>query len=645
MSSRISLLSTGEDLLTYLNTNLSAGVFLEHNDLPQNLYSHLEDNFGAPDIVVLGLNAEEPIRTAEHILVLKRDIKIVILCKDNRQNALQKAIQFSPFLNSDVVSFEFKNNSSLRKELQTLVNNVEKQRLYKTAIAVVEKERTAISPTRPLVANYLDTLLDVIPIGIINLDSHGRLLNLNRSAQELIGRSERELVNSVLHSLFSHNDTKNIQTLVSHALLGEEEKNNSIVVSLNSLKQCYIEISISLLAVNTAEPILTTIIQEVTDKVLEEIKRKKAEKALKASEQQLRLVIDSIPELIAYVDADLAYQFNNKAFEKWFGFSRDQIKGKKIWEVIGDLPYSVIKPYIKRVMSGEVITFEEKLNYPYRGTVYIRSTYVPNFSEGGVVIGFFLLTADITQSKSEEESKLKHMLEAAHASRIITIGEMSTQLAHEISQPLASIEAYSSACVRLIDKDRADIDELHNAFKSISGQAIRAQEIMHELRNFVKKDTTRKDVAINDLVQNAIKFLQIEIREHEPDLHLDLANDLPLILADQVLIEQVIVNLVKNAMEAMQVLDKNARRLTLKTNICHDSGIFVSVRDSGPGISDYEAGKIFEPFYTTKPEGMGMGLAIIRSIIDSHGGELDVQANESVAGTTFKFTLPLRLNN
>ena len=645
MSSRISLLSTGEDLLTYLNTNLSAGVFLEHNDLPQNLYSHLEDNFGAPDIVVLGLNAEEPIRTAEHILVLKRDIKIVILCKDNRQNALQKAIQFSPFLNSDVVSFEFKNNSNLRKELQTLVNNVEKQRLYKTAIAVVEKERTAISPTRPLVANYLDTLLDVIPIGIINLDSHGRLLNLNRSAQELIGRSERELVNSVLHSLFSHNDTKNIQTLVSHALLGEEEKNNSIVVSLNSLKQCYIEISISLLAVNTAEPILTTIIQEVTDKVLEEIKRKKAEKALKASEQQLRLVIDSIPELIAYVDADLAYQFNNKAFEKWFGFSRDQIKGKKIWEVIGDLPYSVIKPYIKRVMSGEVITFEEKLNYPYRGTVYIRSTYVPNFSEGGVVIGFFLLTADITQSKSEEEGKLKHMLEAAHASRIITIGEMSTQLAHEISQPLASIEAYSSACVRLIDKDRADIDELHNAFKSISGQAIRAQEIMHELRNFVKKDTTRKDVAINDLVQNAIKFLQIEIREHEPDLHLDLANDLPLILADQVLIEQVIVNLVKNAIEAMQVLDKNARRLTLKTNICHDSGIFVSVRDSGPGISDYEAGKIFEPFYTTKPEGMGMGLAIIRSIIDSHGGELDVQANESEAGTTFKFTLPLRANN
>ena len=195
MSSRISLLSTGEDLLRYLNTNLSSGVFLEHNDLPRYLYDQLEDSFDAPDVIVLGLNVEDPIRTAEHILVLRREIKIVILCEDNRQNTLQKAIQFSPFLNSDVLSFEFKNQASLRKKLQALVDNVEKQRIYKTAIASVEKERSAIAPTRPLVANYLDKLLDRIPIGILNIDSHGRILNLNRSAQTLLGRSERALVN------------------------------------------------------------------------------------------------------------------------------------------------------------------------------------------------------------------------------------------------------------------------------------------------------------------------------------------------------------------------------------------------------------------------------------------------------------------
>lgn len=639
MSSRISLLSTGESLLKYLNSHLSAGVFLEHNDTPQQLYERLEQGYGIPDIIALGVNVQEPIRTAEHILVLYRDIKVIIFCKDNQQHTLQKAIQFSPFLNSDVISFEYKTNESIKEKLQELVDTAEKQRLYKSAIAVVEKERISIEQTRPLVANYLDKLLDQIPIGILNLDSNRRILNLNRSAQALLGLSERELVNTKLDQLFNERDARNIRVL-SETTLGGVEKTKPLIVSIGSEEDIsYLEISVSLLNTNTTEPILTVIMQEVTGRILEEEKRKTAEKALQVSEQQLRLVIDAIPELIAYVDAHLSYQFNNKAFEKWFGFSRNEIKGKKIWQVIGEKPYAVIKPYIKQVMSGESVTFEEKLNYPYRGNVFIRSSYIPNFSESGKVVGFFLLTADITKSKNEEESKLKHMLEAAHASRIITIGEMSTQLAHEISQPLASIEAYSSACVRLIDKGRAETKELHTAFENISSQAIRAQEIMHELRNFVKKDTTRKNIAINELIQTAIKFLQIELRDQDLEIELKLQKILPVVKADRILIEQVIINLIKNAMEAMQAIDKTERRLTLQTELCQDSGVLVSVHDSGPGLSEYEVDKIFEPFYTTKPEGMGMGLAIIRSIIDSHGGELQVTANAQ-GGTTFSFTLP-----
>lgn len=644
MSSRISLLATGEDLLNYLNTNLSAGVFLEHNEHPHYLYSRLEENFATPDIVVLGLKVQDPIRTAEHILVLKRDIKIIILCKENRQSILQKSIQFSPFLNPDVISFEFNNNAKFKGKLQELVEVVEKQRLYKSAIAVVEKERMAIAPTRPLVANYLDRLLDRIPIGILNLDSHGRILNLNRSAQDLLGLSERDLVNTALHQLFTGRDTDGIKNLAETALSGGEKHNTRVVCLQTADIKSYLEISVSLLSTNTSEPILTAILQEVTDRILEEKRRKTAEKALQASERQLRLVIDAIPELIAYVDANLAYQFNNKAFEKWFGFSRDEIKGRKIWQVIGEKSYSIIKPYVKKVMSGENVTFEEKLSYPFRGDVHIRSSYVPNFSETGEVSGFFLLTSDITQSKNEEESKLKHMLEAAHASRIITIGEMSSQLAHEISQPLASIEAYSSACIRLIKKDRATISELHTAFDNISNQAVRAQEIMHELRNFVKKDSSRKSVAINDLIRTSLKFIQIEIREHELQIELKLADSLPEVKADRILIEQVVINLIKNAMEAMQALDSAERQLTIQTKMCQDSGVEVSVHDSGPGLSKYEMDKVFEPFYTTKPEGMGMGLAIIRSIVDSHGGQLQVLRNAK-GGTTFAFTLPKTDNN
>lgn len=640
MSSRVSLIATGESLLNYLNTRLSAGVFLEHLEESNHLYARLENNCGVPDIVILGLSVQEPIRTAEHILAVRKGIRIILFCKGDQQQTLQKSIQFSPFLNSDVISFEYKDKAIFLNTLQELVNNIEKQRIYETTIAEAERERTAVSQVRPLVANYLDKLLDRVPIGILNLDSKGRILNLNRSAQSLLGWSERDLVRMDLQMLFPSKGAEKIESLINEAL-HDDKRNNSQIVSLSRKdKKCYLEISISVLSINTSETILTVILQEVTDKVLEERKRKKAEKAREESERQLRLVIDSIPDLIAYVDADITYQFNNKAYEKRFGFAADEIKGKKIWEVIGEQPYEVIKRYVDIVMSGRTITFEEKMNNSYLGGSYIRSTYVPNFSRDGDVCGFFVLTSDITQSKNAEEIEKKHMLELAHTSRIITIGEMSTQLAHELSQPLTSIETYSRACITLINKGRFNIDEIKNTFENISNQARRAQEVMHELRNFVKKDASRKNLSINSLIKSAIKLLQIEFQEYDLDIELDLREQLPNVIADRILIEQVLINLVKNALEAMQDVNKSDRSLRLQSDLLAGEGVMVSVRDSGPGLSEYEISKIFEPFYTTKPEGMGMGLAITRSIIDSHSGDLEVVTNVT-GGTTFQFTLPI----
>ncbi|MFK8068952.1 MAG: PAS domain-containing protein [Gammaproteobacteria bacterium] len=639
MSTRISLLSTEEPLLDYLNMQLSAGAYLEFREQPESLYHCLENNSGAPDIIVLGLNVQEPIRIAEHILVLNREVKIVILSTSSQQKILHKAIQFSPFLNSDVISFKFDDKQKLLNMLQSLVDNIEKQRVYANTIAGVEKERKAILPTRPLVANYLDTLLDRIPIGIINLDAKRRILNLNRRAQSLLKYSERELVGKIFPTFFSPKEALNIEQMVADCINVKGKNNSQIVCVVSSDVKSYLDISISLISGNTSEAILTVIMQEVTDKVLEEKKRKKAEKALKENEQQLSLVIDSIPELIAYVDADLAYQFNNKAFENWFGFTRDEIKGKKVWQVIGKKPYEVLEKYVKKVMAGVTITFEEKLNYPYRGEVYIRCTYIPNFDDECKVCGFFVLTSDITQSKNNEEGEKKHLLELAHTSRIITLGEMSSQLSHELAQPLTSIETYSRACIKLIEKGRIEMPDIKDTFENISAQAMRAHDVMHELRNFAKKDASRTNVSINDLIKSAIKLLQIEYREHKPDINLDLSEALPQIYADRTLIEQVLINLVKNALEAMEALEKSKRNLTLQTELLKGSEIMVSVHDSGPGLSDYEFSKIFEAFYTTKPEGMGMGLAITRSVIDAHGGEIKVMPN-SLGGTTFNFTLP-----
>ncbi len=163
---------------------------------------------------------------------------------------------------------------------------------------------------------------------------------------------------------------------------------------------------------------------------------------------------------------------------------------------------------------------------------------------------------------------------------------------------------------------------------------------MHELRNFVKKDDSRKCICVNGLIKSAIKLLRIEFQEDDPDIELNLITDIPEVFADRILIEQLLINLIKNAMEAMRSIAVSERRLLIESSSIQNNEVAVSVHDSGPGLSEYEIDKIFEPFYTTKPEGMGMGLAITRSIIHSHGGKLQVTQN-SHGGTTFRFTLPV----
>jgi len=644
MNSRITLyLTSDEQLLRYLNVNLSSGVFLEHICNIDELYSRIENNISVPDILVLGIKVQDPIRIAEHTHVISKSTKIIIFCEQKQEATIQESIRFSPFLSSGVTTYIYNGQEVFLNFLQENVNGIEKQRNHVSTIFEVEKDRLASVTNQPLIANYLDKLLDRVPIGILNVDANGKILNLNPSAQRLLQNSERKLVGTYLFNFFPQDSLLAIKNLINEVRKTNNLRHSRTIVCSfeGSSGNQYFEMTVSILMQTSIEPILSVILQEVTLKVQEESKRLVIEKALHESEQQLKLVINAIPELIAYVDRDLKFQFNNKAYEKLFGLSREEITGRNIWDVIGAKSYKVVEQYVMRVMMGETITFEEKVDYPKQQEMWIRSTYVPNFTESGEVSGFVVLTSDITQSKRDEDLEKKHMIELAHTSRMITIGEMSSQLAHELSQPLTSIEAYSRACITLIEKDKTTKTEIIHALTSVSNQAIRAQEIMHELRNFVKKSDSRKNICINELIKSAIKLLRLEFQENDPEIDLNLDNNLPDVFADRILIEQILINLIKNAIEAMRTISVSERRLHIDSSSSSNNEVAVSVQDSGPGLSQYEINKIFEPFYTTKPEGMGMGLAITRSIIHSHGGSLSVRPN-SHGGTTFKFTLPVK---
>jgi C4-dicarboxylate-specific signal transduction histidine kinase len=246
----------------------------------------------------------------------------------------------------------------------------------------------------------------------------------------------------------------------------------------------------------------------------------------------------------------------------------------------------------------------------------------------------------VEQVVRDERNKLLNQL--AHVARVFTMNQMVSGLAHELNQPLVAISNFAKACrYQMLESADTGRYSLLNTLEQISCQADRAAQIIRRLRDFVDRtDSIRTFENINELVQNVLELLKIEIRTNNIQMETSLANDLPSIPADRIQIEQVITNLLKNAMEAMLDLSAEKRRATIRTALNVEKMLEVSIIDSGKGVEPAEFNHLFEPFYTTKQSGMGLGLSISRSIVESHGGRMEARQNEGM-GMTFRFTLPM----
>ena len=251
-----------------------------------------------------------------------------------------------------------------------------------------------------------------------------------------------------------------------------------------------------------------------------------------------------------------------------------------------------------------------------------------------------VLYLDTSDRHRAEDEVRRHQQELAHVLRRRTMGEMAAVFAHEVNQPLAAIMSYAKGCAHRLRTGTGTPEPLLAALDEIAAQAVRAGEVIRRLRGFVRKgDLQRQRLQLNELVDEAIHFVASEARERGVRVHVDLARDLPLLEVDAVQIEQVMVNLLRNALEAIYESPIDQPQLTVRTQ---RNGIEaeVAVRDSGAGLRADVAAEIFEPFVTSKPGGLGMGLSICRSIIDAHGGRVWSTANPD-RGMTFHFTLPL----
>ena len=280
--------------------------------------------------------------------------------------------------------------------------------------------------------------------------------------------------------------------------------------------------------------------------------------------------------------------------------------------------------------------------------IYIRTSGKPVFDVNGKFIGYRGTSTDITatiRANLAEEALRKAQAELAHVTRVTALGEMTASIAHEIDQPLTAVAANAEACLRWLDRGTPDLDAARRSVEGIIKDGNRAGEVIQRVRALANKTDIKKvPLAINDVVEEAIALAQREMDSRQVTLRMELAPALPMVLADRVQLQQVMINLMINGIEAMQPVTDWPRELVIRSRQDETKQVLVSVRDCGVGISAETADRLFHAFFTTKSGGMGMGLSICRSIVEAHGGRLSACGNVG-RGATFQFVLPLHQEN
>jgi PAS domain S-box-containing protein len=253
---------------------------------------------------------------------------------------------------------------------------------------------------------------------------------------------------------------------------------------------------------------------------------------------------------------------------------------------------------------------------------------------------FIGAVVDVTATKQAEEKLHKTQAELAHVTRVTTLGELTASIAHEVNQPLAAAVANAEACLRWLDRETPDLAAARRSIEWAINDSCRASEVIRRVRALAKKSNIEKvPLEVNDVVREAIALVQRELSSQFVSLRTELASSLPLILGDRVQLQQVIINLVMNGIEAMQPVTDRQRALVIRSDQDETRRVRVSVTDCGVGISTETANRLFNAFFTTKSSGMGMGLSICRSIVEAHEGHLSASPNEG-PGATFQFVLP-----
>ena len=367
--------------------------------------------------------------------------------------------------------------------------------------------------------------------------------------------------------------------------------------------------------------------------------RKHAEAELRESEARFRLVADSAPVMIWMSGTDKLCTYFNKPWLDFTARSIDQELGNGWAEGVDpeDLQ-RCLDTYTQAFDRREAFRMDYRLRRHDGEFRWVLDIGVPRFNSDGSFAGYIGSCIDVTEQRRSDEQLRQVQEDLARVTRIVAMGELAAAIAHEVNQPLTAIVTNASFCLRRLDGATSKPDELRAAITAIASDGTRASGVISRIRSLLKKGTPdRTELDINEIIQDVTTLLRHVFTRSRVSLRTELASDLPCVPGDPVQLQQVLINLIMNAIEATSS-STNGRRTILIRSAKNPDGVLVQVQDSGPGIAPELADRIFEPFFTTKAEGIGMGLSISHSIIESHGGRLGI--GPSSHGALFEFTLP-----
>ncbi len=394
----------------------------------------------------------------------------------------------------------------------------------------------------------------------------------------------------------------------------------------------------------------TTELAAANEELRKEIaNRKHAEEDRRSSEEKHRVIVEAANDAVVSMDETGAILLANPATKRIFGYDPIEIVGKPLTVLMPEMMRKLHENGFKRYLA----TGKRHLNWQGVEVTALRKdgqefpaevSFGELTSDGHKVFTGFI--RDISERKQAEdqlrasERNLQMtQAELARVSRLTTMGELAASIAHEVNQPLTAVINNGSACLRLLANRILEPEVLRRALDEIVADGTRASAVLARIRAFIKKEQAEKNsLDINEVIQEVLVLAGREFYENQVLVHHQLTTDLPFVLADRVQLQQVLLNLIMNGIEALLAVTDRPRLLWVQSRIDESGDVLVAVSDSGTGF-DLEVDRVFTPFFTTKAKGMGMGLSISRSLVESHGGRLWATPN-SPHGAVFSFTLP-----